>query len=107
MRKYYFQEHDTAPKVYVTGKMYLGAVLHDHYSIGKNLSGYALPHIIKRHVKRGSLPKDSTGIYLVLTSDDVSEQWKDGDDAMCVDYCGYHMTGNFRDGSIFYYAQVL
>ena len=106
MRKYYSQKDINSEKVYVKGKLRLIKSVDDPYSLGRNLNNDALPRLINSKVQNGMLPKDSTGIYIVLTSDDVQEECKMGKARMCRDYCGYHLTGNFTDGSIFYYALV-
>lgn len=106
MRKYYSQKDINSKKIYVEGKLKLAKWVDDNYSMGRNLEKEALPHLIRTHVKNGYLPHDSTGIYLVLTSDDVEEEFRLGGAKMCRDYCGYHITGNFDNGDIFYYAMV-
>jgi hypothetical protein len=107
MRKYYSQKDENSEKVYVNGKLKLANVIQDHYSMGRKLDGDAIPLLIRFHVESGALPKDSTGIYLILTSDDVEEEYRLGHAKMCKDYCGYHLTGKFHDGNVFYYAMVI
>jgi hypothetical protein len=106
MRKYYYQQDQNSTKVYVSGKLKLANTVDDMYSMGRRLVRDAIPNLINTHVKKGNLPKDSAGIYLVLTSDDVQEEYRLGGAKMCRDYCGYHLTGNFPDGNLFYYAMV-
>lgn len=106
MRKYYYQKFKTSTKVYVTGNLSLGGTVDDNYSLGHKLHGNYMVDLVRKHVEANRLPKDSTGIYLILTSDDVEETYRYGDGKMCKDYCGYHLTGNFRDGKTFYFAMV-
>ena len=106
MRKYYYQKSRTSPKVYVTGKLSVKGVVDNKYTLGSKLEHDALSDLVRFHVKKGDLPQDSTGIYLILTSGDVEEIYKFGDAKMCQDYCGYHLTGNFTNGEKFFYAMV-
>jgi hypothetical protein len=106
MQKYYYQESETSPKVYVSDELRLVNTTQDLYSLGKRLSGEALPTIIRSQVESGALPKDSTGIYIVLTSSDVYEEISLGGAFFCSEYCGYHLVSNFTSGERFYYAMV-
>ena len=106
MRKYYSQKDINSEKVYVRGNMSVKGIVDDEYSLGYKLEGDALSDIVRNQVNKGALPQDSKGVYLILTSDDVKEVYRYGDGEMCVDYCGYHLTGEFTDGSIFYFAMV-
>ena len=106
MRKYYYQSDLNSAKVYVQGKLKIAKAVDDYYSLGTNLKGDALIRLVRSKVDNRIFPQDSKGIYLVLTSEDVREECRVGKAAMCKDYCGYHLTGNFTDGSTFYYAMV-
>lgn len=106
MNKYYYQESDSAPKVYVTDELRLANTTQDLYSLGKNLRDEALPQIIRAQVESGALPQDSKGIYVVLTAPDVREEISLGGAYFCEQYCGYHLVSNFTSGERFYYAMV-
>lgn len=104
MRKYYSQEDENSERIYVNGTLKLEKSIDDNYSMGRSLANGDIPLLIRTHVEDGFLPKDSTGVYFVLTSDDVEETI--GGARMCDDYCGYHLTGTFSDDDTFYYAVV-
>ena len=46
--------------------------VNDNYSLGKSLTDASILTIVKTQISAGSLPKDSKGLYLVLTSKDVN-----------------------------------
>jgi hypothetical protein len=106
MQKYYYQESETSPRVYVSDDIRLVKTAEDPYSLGKDLRGEAIPQIIRSQVEQGTLPQDSKGIYVVLTSSDVQEEISLGDARFCSEYCGYHMVSNFSTGERFYYAMI-
>src|SRR5438552_15015424 len=56
----------------------------DNYSQGTALGTGGVQAAVTNALNAGSLPSDSNGIYLVLTSPDVTEG------NFCVTYCGYH-----------------
>src|SRR5437763_873788 len=56
----------------------------DNYSQGTALGTGGVQAAVTDALNAGSLPSDSNGIYLVLTSPDVTEG------NFCVTYCGYH-----------------
>src|ERR1700730_11092555 len=59
---------------------------HDNYSLGHSLSGgdSNIHAIIRNAISAGHLPKDTNGIYFVLTAKDVSFPGE------CTSLCGYH-----------------
>ena len=57
----------------------------DNYSHGKSLTDAAVQAIVASEIQSGRLPKDSNGIYMVLSSSDVNET-----SGYCTKYCGWH-----------------
>jgi hypothetical protein len=67
----------------VSGNLTLGGAIFDTGSQGTRLSNSRLSSIVTRSFSNG-LPKDPNGVYLVLTSSNVSEQ------GFCSQFCGFH-----------------
>ena len=67
----------------VTGNLTLGGAIFDTGSQGTRLSNSKLSNIVTRSFTNG-LPKDTNGVYVVLTSSDVSER------GFCSSFCGFH-----------------
>jgi len=67
----------------VTGNLTVGGAIFDTGSQGTRLSNSKLSAIVTRSFSNG-LPKDTNGVYLVLTSSDVSER------GFCTQFCGFH-----------------
>jgi Phosphate-induced protein 1 conserved region len=67
----------------VSGNVTLGGAIFDTGSQGTRLSNSKLSSIVTRSFSNG-LPKDANGVYLVLTSSNVSEQ------GFCSQFCGFH-----------------
>jgi hypothetical protein len=57
----------------------------DSYSQGTSLSDMSVATIVSNAIKSGKLPKDTNGVYFVLTSADVNET-----SGFCSKYCGWH-----------------
>ncbi len=72
----------------------------DHYSQGSRLSDRTVAAVVSNAINSGSLPKDGNGIYLVLSSSDVSES-----SGFCSRYCGWHTYGTLA-GTYIRYAFV-
>jgi len=75
---------------------------HDNYSLGKSLSGDAqIQAIVANAIKGGHLPKDTNGIYFVLTYKDVT------DPGFCSQFCGYHgPSTSIVSGEVIKYSMV-
>jgi hypothetical protein len=58
---------------------------HDQYSMGKSVSDGVIQKIVANAISEGHLPKDTNGIYFVLTYTDVKDT-----DGFCTQFCGYH-----------------
>jgi hypothetical protein len=77
----------------VSGSLHLQSQVFDTGSQGTNLSNSRLTNIISHQLTTGGLPTDSTGVYLVLTSSNISER------GFCTQFCGFHtaQTINGKD----------
>ena len=69
----------------MSGNLSLSAQVFDTGSQGTSISDTALRTIVSNHLNNGSLPRDSNGVYLVLTSSNVNET-----SGFCTRYCGFH-----------------
>lgn len=69
----------------------------DNYSQGKSLSDAGVQAVVSRAISNGSLPKDTSGVYFVLTSADVNET-----SGFCSYYCGWHTNGTIAGSDIRY-----
>ena len=107
-KSYYYQASASSKKVYVNGTVTLAKTVHDNYSLGKSLSGNALPNIIQAQIDAGALPEDDSAVYFVLTAGDVSESIRDdlGSASFCSDYCGYHVSWQLTSGKRIFYSMV-
>jgi hypothetical protein len=66
-----------------TAPITFGGSTYDSYSQGKNLSNTDILLIVFNAISSAALPQNTNGIYLVLTSADVTEE------SFCT-YCGWH-----------------
>src|SRR5207302_5741678 len=53
--------------------------------------------VVSSAITSGALPKDSNGLYFVLTSADVTASSR-----FCTQYCGWHTHGTIRGSDIKY-----
>ncbi|CAF4510614.1 unnamed protein product [Rotaria sp. Silwood2] len=88
-KSYYYQATSTSSTVFTTGPLTLGSTTTDNYSYGTQLTGSNIPRIIYNHIKSGQLQNDLQGIYLVLSSSDVKENYSSSA-SFGTNYCGYH-----------------
>jgi hypothetical protein len=72
----------------------------DHYSKGTRLNDAAVQAVVAKTISSGRLPKDSNGVYFVLTSRDVKET-----SGFCTAYCGWHSHATI-DGTDIKFAFV-
>ena len=72
----------------------------DNYSKGKTLSDAAVQAVVSAAITSGRLPKNTNGIYFVLTSSDVTAS-----SGFCTQYCGWHTHGTIS-GSVIKYSFV-
>jgi hypothetical protein len=85
-----------------SGKHVTGAVNYvnsttDNYSQGTSLSDAQIQSVVSSAITSGKLPKDTNGIYFVLTSSDVTAS-----SGFCTQYCGWHTHGTIAGSDIKY-----
>lgn len=88
--------YDAANK-HIVNKITLGGQTNDNYSQGTSLSDAKIKTIVTTAIKNKSLPKDTNGVYFVLTSKDVNET-----SGFCSQYCGWHTSGTITKVDIKY-----
>jgi hypothetical protein len=69
----------------VTGNFVLAEWANDYYSHGKQLNDSSVAAVVSSAISSRVLPKDTDGVYFVLTSSDVTET-----SGFCTQYCGWH-----------------
>jgi hypothetical protein len=67
----------------------------DAYSQGSALSDSGVEAVVSRAISSGALPRDTNGVYFVLTSADVNET-----SGFCTQYCGWHTSGSIAGADI-------
>ncbi|MFO0722741.1 MAG: kelch repeat-containing protein [Myxococcota bacterium] len=88
---------------YITGRVKFAGQTSDSYSHGASLSEVDIQDIVAQSIRSHRLPKDSNGIYFVLTSADVKQHW--GDENFCQVFCGWHWFATI-DGTVIKYSFV-
>lgn len=81
----------------VSGAFTVGGATTDKYSQGSILTDRKVASIVSNAINTGKFPKDSNGIYFVLSSSDVSES-----SGFCSRYCGWHTYGTLTGTNIKY-----
>jgi hypothetical protein len=74
-----------------------GSTTNDTYSQGTSLSDAQIQAVVSAAITSGKLPKDSNGLYFVLTSADVTAS-----SGFCTQYCGWHTHGTIGGADIRY-----
>jgi len=69
----------------------------DNYSHGSSLSDSAIQAVVSDAINSNALPKDTNGVYFVLTSSDVTAS-----SGFCTQYCGWHTHGTIAGSDIKY-----
>jgi hypothetical protein len=69
----------------------------DNYSLGTALSDANIASIVQAKISAGAFPKDTNGLYMVMTSADVNET-----SGFCTQYCGWHSNGTILGSDIKY-----
>lgn len=82
---------------HVSNSLTLAGTTTDSYSQGKSLSDAQIQTVVSSAISSGRLPKDTNGIYLVLTSADVTAS-----SGFCTQYCGWHTHGTISGSDIKY-----
>jgi hypothetical protein len=81
----------------VSNSVHFGGSANDNYSLGSSLSDRDIQTIVSNAITSGALPKDTNGVYFVLTSADVSET-----SGFCNSYCAWHTFGIIGGSNIKY-----
>jgi hypothetical protein len=81
----------------VTGSVQFGGSTTNNYSNGTKLTDNAIKSIVSNAITSGALPKDANGVYLVLTSADVTATT-----GFCTQYCGWHTYASIGGTNIKY-----
>jgi hypothetical protein len=83
--------------VHVSNSVTFGGSTTDNYSQGTSLSDSAIQAVVASALTSGRLPYDTSGIYFVLTSADVTAS-----SGFCTQYCGWHTYGTINGFNIKY-----
>jgi hypothetical protein len=67
------------------------------YTHGTSLSDGTIQTIVQEAISSNALPKDTNGVYFVLTSSDVTAS-----SGFCTQYCGWHTNGSILGADIKY-----
>jgi hypothetical protein len=81
----------------VTGAVHYAGSTTDSYSQGASFTDSAVATIVSSAITSGRLPKDTNGVYFVLTSADVHET-----SGFCTSWCGWHTHGTISGSDIKY-----
>jgi hypothetical protein len=82
---------------HVVNSVTFGGSTTDSYSRGTSLSDSAIQGIVSDAITSGRLPKNTSGVYFVLTSADVTAS-----SGFCTQYCGWHTYGTISSSNIKY-----
>jgi len=83
--------------VHVTNAVHYAGSTTDNYSHGTSLSDASIEAVVSSAITGGRLPKDTNGVYFVLTSSDVTAS-----SGFCTQYCGWHTDGSISGSDIKY-----
>jgi hypothetical protein len=72
-----------------------GGSTSDNYSQGTSFGDSGVQAIVSSAISSGRLPKDTNGVYFVLTSQDVNET-----SGFCTQYCGWHTNATISGSDI-------
>jgi hypothetical protein len=96
----YFNINSTyynASNAHVVNSVTYGGSTTDNYSHGTSLSDSAIQAVVSSAITSGRLPKNTSGVYFVLTSSDVTAS-----SGFCTQYCGWHTFGTISGSDIKY-----
>jgi phosphate-induced protein 1 len=82
---------------HVSGLIHYAGSTTDNYSQGTSLSDAQIQTVVSSAISSGRLPKDTNGLYFVLTSSDVTAS-----SGFCTQYCGWHTHGTIAGSDIKY-----
>jgi hypothetical protein len=86
-----------ASNTHVKNLVSLAGQTTDSYSQGTRLTDKTVRKVVASAINSGRLPKDTNGLYFVLSSKDVSES-----SGFCSQYCGWHNHGTIATADIKY-----
>jgi hypothetical protein len=86
-----------ASNTHVSNSVQYAGSTNDNYSRGTQLQDADIQTIVGSALSSGRLPKDTNGVYFVLTSLDVAEK-----SGFCTTYCGWHTHGTLAGSDIKY-----
>ena len=82
---------------HVVNSVTYGGSTTDNYSRGTALSDSGVQGVVSDAISSGRLPNNPSGVYFVLTSQDVNET-----SGFCTSYCGWHTYGTIAGSNIKY-----
>jgi hypothetical protein len=82
---------------HVVNSITYGGSTTDNYSRGTSLSDAAIQGVVSDAITSGRLPNDTSALYFVLTSADVTAS-----SGFCTQYCGWHTHGTIAGTDIKY-----
>jgi len=82
---------------HVVNSVTYGGSTTDNYSRGTSLSDSAIQGVVSDAITSGRLPNNTSGVYFVLTSQDVTAS-----SGFCTQYCGWHTYGTIAGSNIKY-----
>ena len=83
--------------VHVSNSVHYAGSTTDSYSQGTSLSDAQIQTVVSSAISSGRLPKDTSAVYFVLTSTDVTAS-----SGFCTQYCGWHTHGTISGSDIKY-----
>ena len=88
-----------------TGQVFYGGSVADAYSRGTNLTVDDIQQVVSGRIAVGALPLDTAGIYLVITSEDVTNTMPDGS-SYCTPGTSPHHGVALHNGTPYKYGHV-
>ncbi len=82
---------------HVSGNVHYAGSTTDSYSQGSTLSDAQIQSVVADAINSNALPKDTSGVYFVLTSADVTAS-----SGFCSKYCGWHTHATINGADIKY-----
>jgi len=82
---------------HVSNSVHYAGSTTDSYSQGTSLSDAQIQAVVSSAISQGRLPKDTSAVYFVLTSSDVTAS-----SGFCTQYCGWHTHGTISGSDIKY-----
>lgn len=79
----------------VSNSVHYASSTTDNYSQGTTLSDAGVQAVVSSAISSGRLPKDTSAVYFVLTSQDVNES-----SGFCTQYCGWHTHASISGSDI-------